>query len=109
MTFPNFVRDNDFKNLMTKMLNKDLSKRVYKFDQIASHNWFRDFSFDELISLNIKPPHMPKIDNKENRCKTKPYLDYIKAIPEWRPDGSEEVIKPTKKHYADFDKWLASY
>ena len=109
MTFPKFVKDLDFINLMTKMLNKDLNKRVCKFDQIASHNWFKDFSFDELISFNMKPPHIPKIDIKENRCKTQPYIDYINSLKEWKPEPNEEVIKPTKKHYTDFDNWLKNF
>ena len=109
LTFPKFVKDNDFINLMTKMLTKDIKKRVFKFDQISSHNWFKDFSFDDLISFNIKPPHIPKLANNENKCKTKPYLDYIKGLSEWKPEPGEDVIKPTKRHYTDFDNWLKNF
>lgn len=110
LTFPDFVKDNDYRNLMTKMLTKDINKRLCKFDQIASHNWFKDFSFDELISFNMKPPYLPKIENKENKCKTKPYLDYINGLPEWQPEEDMEgIINPTKKHISDFDRWLKSF
>ena len=54
LTFPNFVKDHDFKNLMQLMLSKNQAQRFYKLEQIQSHIWFKDFSWDDLISLNMK-------------------------------------------------------
>ena len=50
LTFPNFVKDHDFKNLMQLMLSKNQTQRFYKLEQIQSHIWFKDFSWDDLIS-----------------------------------------------------------
>jgi hypothetical protein len=94
---------------MTQMLEKNQTKRLYKLDEISSHNWFRDFSFDDLISLNMKPPYIPKVDNKETRCRPKPYLDYIKNLPEWQPEEGEELRNPSRKEIADFEKWHANF
>ena len=55
MTFPNFVKDRDFKNLMQLMLNKNQTQRFSTLEQISGHIWFKDFSWDDLISLNITP------------------------------------------------------
>ena len=65
MSFPNFVKDHDFKNLMQLMLNKNQTQRFSKLEQIQSHIWFKDFSWDDLISLNMKPAYMPKIESNE--------------------------------------------
>jgi hypothetical protein len=87
------------------MLEKNESKRLYKLDQIVSHNWFRDFSFDDLILLNMKPPYIPKMSNNENSCKTKPYLDYIKGLPEWEPEDGDDLKPPSRKNITDFENW----
>ena len=78
LTFPKFVKDYDFKNLIQLMLNRNQTQRFSKLEQISTHIWFKDFSWDDLISLNMKPAYMPKIESNENKCETKPYLDYIK-------------------------------
>ena len=102
MTFPSFVKDQDYKNLMTLMLDKNLAKRYCKFQQIQSHKWFSDFSWDDLISLDIKPAYLPKIPNKENSCRPRPYLPYIKSLKDWQPESDE---RPTAKNKADFENW----
>ena len=73
LTFPNFVKDHDFKNLMQLMLNKNQTQRFCKLEQIQSHIWFKEFSWDDLISLNMKPAFLPNIENNEDKCETKPY------------------------------------
>ena len=87
------------------MLEKNESKRLYKLDQIVSHNWFSDFSFDDLLVLNMKPPYIPKMSNNENSCKTKPYLDYIKGLPEWEPEDGDDLKPPSRKNISDFENW----
>ena len=63
------MKDHDFKNLMQLMLSKNQTQRFYKLEQIQSHIWFKDFSWDDLISLNLEPAFVPKIDINENQKK----------------------------------------
>ena len=107
LTFPNFVKDHDFKNLMQLMLSKNQAQRFYKLEQIQSHIWFKDFSWDDLISLNMKPAYIPKIDINENKCEPKPYLDYIKSLKDWEPDNEQKKI--TKKNIAEFEEWFKNF
>ena len=107
MSFPNFVKDHDFKNLMQLMLNKNQAQRFCKLEQIQTHIWFKDFSWDDLISLNMKPAYMPKIENNENKCKTEPYLDYIKTLKDWEPEAGQQKL--TKKNIAEFDEWFKKF
>ena len=53
---------------MQLMLNKNQVQRFCKLDQISSHIWFKDFSWDDLISLNMKPAYIPKIESNESKC-----------------------------------------
>ena len=64
---------------MQLMLSKNQTQRFCKLEQIQSHIWFKEFSWDDLISLNMKPAFIPNIENNEDKCETKPYLDYIKG------------------------------
>ena len=86
------------------MLNKNQTQRFCKLDQIQSHIWFKDFSWDVLISLNMKPAYLPKIESNENKCETKPYPDYIKTLKDWEPENGEQKL--SKKQIAEFDEWL---
>ena len=46
------------------MLNKMNGTRYCKFDQISSHPWFKGFNWNDLVSLDMKPSYLPKIENK---------------------------------------------
>ena len=107
MTFPNYVKDRDFKNLIQLMLNKNQSQRFCTLEQISSHIWFNDFSWDDLISLNIKPAFIPKIESNENKCEPKPYLNYIKGLKDWEPEDSKQKL--SKKNILEFEEWLKKF
>jgi len=101
------VDDHDFKSLMQSMLNKNQSQRFSRLEQIQGHIWFKDFSWDDLISLNMKPAYIPKIDIDENKCETKPYIDYLKSLKDWEPENNQQKL--SKKAMADFDEWLKKF
>ena len=50
------------------MLVKKLMNRLYKISQIKTHIWFKDFNWDDLISLKMIPPYQPTLstDNYES-------------------------------------------
>lgn len=45
MTFPNFVKDKEFKQFITLMLNKNPFNRLFKLSQIKNQIWFKDFNW----------------------------------------------------------------
>ena len=57
-----------------------------------------------LISLNMKPAYIPNIETNENKCKTKPYPDYIKTLKDWEPESGQQKL--SKKNIAEFEDWL---
>ena len=105
IAFPEFLDDQDFKNLIQLMLNKNKEIRYSKFEQISGHIWFKDFDWDALISLDIVPEYLPKIDEKEDKIYSKKsYIDYIKSVPEW--ENQEHKVKITEQYQKEFDEWL---
>ena len=60
MSFPPFCKDQEFKLLMQQMLTKNAMSRMSKLSQVQSHIWFKDFNWDDLISLKMTPPYKPQ-------------------------------------------------
>ena len=75
--------------------------------EVKEHIWFKDFSWDDLISLNMKPAYIPKIESNENKCETKPYLDYIKTLKDWEPENGQQKV--SKKNISEFEEWLKKF
>ena len=105
LIFPDFVKDRDFKHLMHLMLNKNKNERYCKFSQINSHIWFKDFNWEELLSLNMKPAYLPKNDDKIEYDE-KPYIEYTRSLKDWEPSLEKNI---TEKNKADFDEWLNKF
>ena len=107
LNFPDHVKDYDFKNLMQHMLDKNLDTRYSKFDQISSHIYFKDFNWDELISLNMEPGYKPKIQNIEYKYAPKPYVDYVKTLSEWEPP--QNMKEPERLKRIEFNEWFKKF
>ena len=43
------------------MLDKKPAYRLTNFYSIKTHQWFKDFKWDELINFNLKAPYLPII------------------------------------------------
>ena len=89
------------------MLNKNKSSRYFKFEQISSHLWFKDFNWEALLSLDIKPEYIPQLSKKKEKFSPKPYLDYIKTLKEW--EQTDHKVKITEEDKAEFDEWLKKF
>ena len=61
ISFPPFCKDKEFKNLIRLMLEKNPLKRITTLDSVKKHIWFNGFNWEDLISLNMNPPYVPKI------------------------------------------------
>jgi cGMP-dependent protein kinase len=105
LTFPNFVNDEKFIQLMNKMLRKNPTNRLWKFKQIKEDPYFKDFDWNKLISLSYQPPYKLKMkEEKESSGPSIPYLSYLQ---------SKEVKRSGKKKKSNrqikFEKWLKNF
>ena len=89
------------------MLDKNLETRYCKFDQIAGHIYFKDFNWNELISLNMEPAYIPKIPNIEYKYDPKPFVEHVKTLKDWEPEAGQQKL--TKKNIAEFDEWFKKF
>jgi cGMP-dependent protein kinase len=64
LEFPSFYKDEEGKDLMRKMLHRDLEYRLTTIDDIRKHPYCSSFKFDDLIMRKIKAPFEPQIDDQ---------------------------------------------
>jgi serum/glucocorticoid-regulated kinase 2 len=73
------ISDN-LKDLITKLLNKNYEERLgfqNGLADIKSHEFFKDFNFEELLEKKIEPPYKPTIgDILENNKKIEEKFTY---------------------------------
>ena len=100
--------DQEFKSIIQLMLNKNKEVRYSKFEQISGHAWFKDFDWDALISLDMRPEYLPRFDSKEDFSSgKKTYKDYIKTAPDW--EMPEHKPKITDQYKKEFEEWLNKF
>jgi cGMP-dependent protein kinase len=105
LSFPSFVHDELFMGLLTKMLKKAPTSRLWKFDQIKENPYFKDFDWEKLMSFSLPPPYLLKLeDNIDNDQKTIPYLSYLKT-----QVGKQPTKKNASSRQIKFDKWVKNF
>ena len=105
LSFPSFIHDEEFMGLLTKMLKKSPTSRLWKFEQIKENSYFKDFDWEKLMSLSIPPPYTIKIDNKdETEQKPIPYLSYLKTHV-----GKTPMKKNASSRQIKFEKWVKNF
>ena len=105
LTFPSFVHDEEFMNLMIRMLKKSPLHRLWKFQNIKEDPYFQDFDWNQLISLSLNPPYKLKLQSDETNGNNFPYLTFLKNI--------TKIDEPKKRKQSargiEFEKWLKNF
>jgi hypothetical protein len=88
------------------MLSRSLVTRLSNFSQIKIDPWFNDFSWENLLALNIQPPYIPTLAGKENKNNPVAFINYIKLIKEYLPSKPLKIDKSTQEQY---DRWFKEF
>ena len=109
LKFPHFCKDKEFKHLMTLMLGKNPVSRLYKLQKIKQHSYFQYFNWENLISMTLEVPHVPKL-SKDDLTKSLPYLNHMKTVKEWVPSKETNVIHQVDEKIAkEYEKWYQEF
>ena len=104
LSFPNFVHDAKFMALVNKMLKKNPTQRLWKFEQIKADPYFSDFNWNQLLSLSYPPPYMIKMPEDKENSTTIPYLSYIET-----KKTKKESKRRKSSRQIQFEKWLKNF
>ena len=83
--------DKSVNSFIKAVLNKKVSKRLSSLEQAKKHIFFKDFNWDDLIDLHMKPPYIPEtlelkgFDNYPDK-----YTDYL--IKEKKKSNKKEKV-----------------
>ena len=71
--------DKSVNNFIKAVLNKKVSKRLSSLEQAKKHEFFKEFNWDDLIDLHMKPPYIPdSLELKSFDKYTEKYTTYLK-------------------------------
>lgn len=85
------------KALIEQLLNKNPAIRnAGSIEALKSHNWFKDFSWEDILTKQIPPPYKPRLPDITND------VEFALKI----GIGFEQKI--TKEEMEDFDDSLAT-
>jgi CRP-like cAMP-binding protein len=104
LAFPSFIQDEDFKNLIQKMLVMDPNKRLNQYSKIRAHPFFKGFDWDKLDSCELRAPYNFNCTKKINMNNTKSYLEYLTSLsskPYYKKLASLRQLK--------FQKWYDNF
>lgn len=94
MKFPKFVKDKELISLLKGMLTKNTMKRILKLSQIKIHEYFKDFSWDNLLSFNLEPCYQISMQQEAIK-EVSTYNDYVAE--------NLKDFKPTKDMTTDLE------
>jgi cGMP-dependent protein kinase len=109
VSFPSFINDENFMNLMHKMLAKEQNKRLYKLEDIKKHPYFKDFDWEKLVTFSLDAPYSLKLnDDYKKQQNTIPYLTYLNN--ESNKKGNKLAFKRLNtKREINFKTWLNNF
>ena len=108
LIFPKFVKDQDFISLITKMLRKNPTSRLWKFKQIKEEKYFSNFDWNKLMSLSLVPPYKIKLKNENLSGNGLSYLQVLKEL-EGQKYSDDKSKKNKSTREKEFEKWLKNF
>ena len=104
VAFPNNIKDACFKDIIKKMLTKNLANRLSTFEAVKDHIFFKDFSFEELINLSLEPGFIPQTNNSSN-FKTSSLRKHLDTnLKEF-----DYIINIPSSKQVEYDKWFNDF
>jgi len=104
LSFPNFVHDEKYMALLNKMLKKNPTQRLWKFEKIKTDPYFSDFDWNKLISLSYPPPYMIQMKPDKENTSVIPYMSFLQTKQVKRNDKKKKSNRQIK-----FEKWLKNF
>ncbi len=106
LRIPKECKDRDLKILLSNLLNKFPNQRLCNYKKIVSDPYYNNFSFEELINMNLPSAYSPKIKNEQQVIKNLPFLNYMKKKEDF-DTRQYELISKDDQHI--FNVWFDKF
>jgi len=91
----------ELQHVLSRLLERDPTKRLQSGDEIKKHPFFRDIDFAKLNALQIKPDFVPDVEGNDLRYFDKQFTQETVAMPQL--DQPVDPSDPTAKRFESFD------
>ena len=108
ISFPDFVKDNNYKDLVHKLLERDIQKRYYKFDVIKEHPFFSDINWHELSLFRIDPHYKPQTRFSDEFINSQPNIEFLDMVRE-KINSETDLIYKQGKDNKKFKKFYDEF
>jgi cGMP-dependent protein kinase len=112
LTFPNNVKDKDFINLVSSMLERDIEKRLFGV-KVQNNIWFKEYDWKSLVDMNIQVPYKPVIVDVEDSVRNSSNKDYLselkKLVASNSKKGKENNFEPNENSKKKCNDWLQDF
>ena len=98
--------DPSVNSFIKAVLNKKVSKRLSSLEAAKKHNFFKDFNWNDLIDLQLKPPYIPEsVEIKSFEEYPITYIDHLKKEKKNRKESIVSIYEDNNnsfiKNWAD--------
>ena len=78
-----------------------------KLSQIKNNIWFSNFNWDDLMTLTMKAPYIPKLNVIKEDDKQILFNEYAKNLPE--PEFNNKYLQITSEAQKEYDNWFNKF
>ena len=105
LTFPPYIHDEEFKDLVKQLLVKEPNKRLAHYSTIRNHRYFKDFDWEKLLCLSLTAPYKFRLyDNITIPINPEPYLKFLRGLGN---KGYNKMYQSIRQ--ANFKQWLKNF
>ena len=106
LTIPNYIKDEQFINLISKLLTRNPTERLCNINLIKSDIYFENFDWDSLYDLTYKAPFLPKLSSiNENGNNNE--IEFIQYISQFNDDKNYKFSNI--EEHKQFLKWFENF
>lgn len=103
------MKNLEVKELVVQLLDKDPSNRISSLDQIKTFPLFKNFKWEDMLSLSAMPPNLPKrFELPKHDTLTMPFLKYLAFYAKEKNVSLKKVCFTTKE-IDKFQEWYDEF
>jgi len=103
--FPSFIKENCIQKQLIETLLNNYAPGRGTAEKLKSHKYFKSFSWDGLLSRDLNPPYIPKVDIEERTIETSLLQNRtVEHLLANQPDTSLNPLAKGKDFFSDWDK-----
>ena len=108
LSFPSFIKEQKFINLITKLLTRNPTQRLCNINLIKNDVYFENFDWDSLYDLTFKAPFIPDLNKISFKISNKEELDLLDFFNK-NSNDKYKIINDNSEQHQQFLEWFENF